>query len=54
MQEETETALRNFEWIVNNRDVRQIHWDGNAIVIGDGGVAIDELLVPGFTPATGE
>jgi hypothetical protein len=52
MQTETEIALRNFAWLVNNRDIREIHWDSRVIVIGDGGVDVDELVVPGFTPAT--
>jgi len=52
--EETRTALRNYDWLIRNRrpeDV-ELHWDSDTLVLGDGGVVIDELTRPGFTPAT--
>lgn len=51
MQKETEIALKNYMWMVENRDA-VLHWDTETLVYGDGGVHVDELIEPGFTPAT--
>jgi hypothetical protein len=53
MLPETEIALRNYEWFVNNRPGDySLDWDTGTFQWGDGGTTIDELGRPGFTPAT--
>lgn len=54
MTEETRIALRNYDFLVRSKglDDVEIDWDSDTIVVGDGGVLIDVLLEPGFTPAT--
>jgi hypothetical protein len=53
MTDETRTALRNYNWLVRNRDAG-LQWDDDsgelvAVFYGDGGVAPDALCDPGFT-----
>ncbi|WP_035955404.1 hypothetical protein [Parafrankia sp. EUN1f] len=50
--DETRVALRNYEWLVRNRPDVELCWDSDTLMYGDGGVAIESLLEPGFTPAT--
>ncbi|WP_182544495.1 hypothetical protein [Halosaccharopolyspora lacisalsi] len=56
MNEETRTALRNYDWMVRNRGLGDVElaWDSDTIVYGNGGAVIDTLCEPGFTPATSE
>ena len=52
--EETEIALKNYDWMIRSRGLEDVllHWDSGTIVYGDGGAVLDTLLEPGFTPAT--
>jgi hypothetical protein len=52
MTEETRIALMNYDWLIRNRRDVELAWDSDTLVYGDGGCMIDELLRPGFTPAT--
>jgi hypothetical protein len=52
MTEETRTALKNLIWLQQNRQDVEIHWESDTLVYGDGGVTLDTLTEPGFTPAT--
>lgn len=52
MNEQTEIALRNYEWLLKNREGVALHWESNTLTYGDGGSSIDELCREGFTPAT--
>lgn len=54
VQKETEIALKNYDWLVRNRGLDDVtlHFESHTIAYGDGGAGIDELLRPGFTPAT--
>ena len=57
MQEETRIALMNYDWLVRDRglDVVELHWDSDALIVSDsGGVVIDTLTEPGFTPGTAD
>ncbi len=52
MDEATKIALKNYAWMIRNRDDVSLDWDTDTVVYGDGGGAIDLLCEPGFTPAT--
>ncbi|MFY1689237.1 hypothetical protein [Plantactinospora sp. WMMB782] len=54
MTEETRIALQNYDWLVRNRglDDVELAWDSDTLVSGSGGVVIESLCEPGFTPAT--
>lgn len=54
MDEATKIALKNYDWLVRNKglDGVELAWNSNTLVAGDGGVMVDDLLKPGFTPAT--
>jgi hypothetical protein len=51
---ETMTALRNYDWLVRDRGLDDVtlDWETETLAYGDGGVLIDTLCEPGFTPAT--
>jgi hypothetical protein len=51
---ETETALRNYDWLVRDRGPGDValEWDTGTLACGAGGASIEELTRPGFTPAT--
>lgn len=51
MNDETRVALKNYDWLVKNRQAG-IAWDSDTLVYGDGGCDVSELCEPGFTPAT--
>jgi hypothetical protein len=51
LTEETIIALRNFEWLLEHREVA-LDFDTETLIVGDGGVPLDTLCEPGFTPAT--
>ncbi|MFD9734261.1 hypothetical protein [Umezawaea sp. NPDC059074] len=56
MLDETRIALQNYDWMIRNRGIDEVElaWDSETLVYGSGGVAIDTLCEPGFTPATHE
>lgn len=54
MHVETIIALKNYDYLLRERglDYASLHWDSNTLVWGDGGSEIEDLIRPGFTPAT--
>jgi hypothetical protein len=52
MTDETRVALLNYDWLLKNRSDVELHWDSGMLIWGDGGVDINEVCQPGFTPAT--
>lgn len=54
MNKDTETALKNYDWLMRHRDGVGIEWNTGTLLYGDGGANLDTLLESGFTPATRE
>lgn len=56
MQDQTITALRNYDWLIRNtRDGLEevgLHFESDTVTVRDGGYAIQTLCQEGFTPAT--
>jgi hypothetical protein len=53
MTEETRIALKNYDWLLRNRGFDVILcWENQTLIVKDGGIDIDGLLVQGLTPAT--
>lgn len=54
MNRETYIALLNYDYLVRNRGLEDVELavDSDTLVLGDGGVTLDELCRPGFTAAT--
>jgi hypothetical protein len=52
MTPETRIALQNYDWLMRNRRDVSLCWDSDTLTVGDGGVDMDELTRPDFTPAT--
>jgi len=56
MQEQTITALRNYDWLIRNTpDALEevgLHLESDTLSVRDGGYAIQVLCEEGFTPAT--
>ncbi len=53
MTEETRVALENNDWLIQNREDIELDWQTATLGLTIGGVDMDELIRPGFTPATG-
>lgn len=54
LSKETLIALKNYDWLLQNRSDVEIDWASHCVIYGDGGVGIAVLCEPGFTPATGD
>jgi hypothetical protein len=53
MTEETRIALRNYDWLIRTQPgTACLDWETDTLVYGEGGVLIETLCEPGFTPAT--
>ncbi|MFJ9662841.1 hypothetical protein ACIRPR_33440 [Streptomyces griseoflavus] len=56
MQDQTITALRNYDWLIRNtRDGLTevgLYFESDTVTVRDGGYAIQVLCEEGFTPAT--
>lgn len=54
MTEETIIALKNYDCLIRNKGFSQVEllWECDTLIWGDGGSSMDDLVRPGFTPAT--
>lgn len=54
MDAATVIALKNYDWMVRNRGLKDValDWESGTLVYGDGGATLETLCEPGFTPAT--
>jgi hypothetical protein len=52
MTDETRIALKNYDWLIRNRDDTHIQWESDTLLYGDGGCKVEELVRLGMTPAT--
>jgi hypothetical protein len=53
MQNETEVALANLDWLIHNRDMR-LDYQSRCVtyINGEPGYLLDDLAAAGMTPAT--
>jgi hypothetical protein len=54
MTEETQIALKNYDWLLRSHGLEDVtlDWESQSLIYGAGGTTIETLLKPGFTPAT--
>jgi hypothetical protein len=52
MNQETQIALLNYDWLMRNREDVEIDFEVESVVFGNGGIHTDVLCEPGLTPAT--
>jgi hypothetical protein len=54
MSAETRIALKNYDWLIRNRSEIELAWDSDVLIDANGGVDINSLLDPGFTPGAAD